>query len=121
MADTAVALFDIPPEGHEPGENERMVSSLLAELDDAGMLTGKYAVRGRALLSVARSVDVGLQASRVSVATTTLVRQLFDGLDQMPDPPRLNSADPYDTLATVIQTLTAQALNGGSPDEPYYD
>lgn len=114
-------LFELPHREEVPGENEQMVTGLLNELEHAGLLVGKYAVRGRALLTVARSVDRGLAEERVSVATTTLVRQMFDGLDQMPDPPRVNSTDPYDTLATVISTLTDNALHGGVDGEPDYD
>ncbi|MDD7465991.1 MAG: hypothetical protein PUK59_07165 [Actinomycetaceae bacterium] len=116
-------LFTLPEPEHTVGENEQTVLELLADLDAGGLLTGVYKAKGNILISIARGVDCGMQARTISVATSQLVKQLYDGLAEMPEPPRQNSADSYDTLRAVIEYMTEQAITNPAEDsahEPVY-
>ncbi|XCB30292.1 hypothetical protein RQN30_02340 [Arcanobacterium hippocoleae] len=59
------------------------------------------------------------------MATSNLVKQLYEGLAEMPEPPRENSADSYDTLRQLIECMTEQAVknpeDGSEEYEPTYD
>lgn len=109
------ALFSIPEPEHSIGENEQTVLTLLSDLDAGGLLTGIYKAKGNILISIARGVDSGMRARTISVATSQLVKQLYEGLAEMPEPPRQNSADSYDTLRAVIEYMTEQAIT--APEE----
>lgn len=108
--ETQEELFHVPPPSHETGANERTVIELLAELDSGGALTGIYRAKGNVLLTLARGVDQGMRERKISVATSQLLKQLYDGITEMPEPPRHNSADTYDTLRAVIEYMTEQAI-----------
>lgn len=102
------------------GANRLAVDALLEELDQAGLLTGRFRALGVTLQSTADAVDKGMAEPKVSVATTTLNKLLLDGISQLPEPRRVDSSDAYNTLDAVIAAMTAKALNGDTDNEPVY-
>lgn len=109
---SAQPLFEIVPAGNEShavGAIEAAVIDTLASLQEAGMLVGKYRAIGETLKHSARAVDRGLQAQKLTVATTQMTKQLFETLDKLPEP-KLERGGAFDSLAEVIESLTKAAL-----------
>lgn len=113
-------IFTITPGSSledRPGPNRAALDYYLSELDEAGLLTGKALALGESLKSIADAVDRGMQAPKVSIATTTLTKTLHEGLAELPEVRRANSSDAYDTLTAVIEGMTAAALTGSLDDD----
>lgn len=112
-------IFSIPAPAanHEPGPNRQALEVYLAELEEHGLLTGKAAVLGNSLRSIADAVDRGMNAPKVSIATTTLTKTLHEGLAELPEIRRSNSGDAYDTLTAIIGQLSDDALTGRLDDD----
>lgn len=114
-SDSQPMLFALPEPAKIIGENEETVTTLLAELDNAGLLNSVYRARGKILIGIARAVDAGLGEAKISIATAQLLRQLTEMIDSFPQPARENSSDAYDTLAHVIRYMTETAIK--APEE----
>lgn len=112
-------IFSIPTPAvhHEPGPNRQALEVYLDELEEHGLLTGKAAVLGNSLRSIADAVDRGMNAPKVSIATTTLTKTLHEGLAELPEIRRTNSGDAYDTLTAIIGQLTNDAITGKMDDD----
>lgn len=105
------------PEPHAPaGPNEAAVDALCEELEGQGLLTGKWRALSVSLRSTAKAVDTGIQQSKISVATSKLMALLQEGLQAMPEP-RAKTSDAYDTLASVIDLMTREAITGEKQGE----
>lgn len=109
MTASDATLFGLPTPDTSPGPNEQSLLDLKADYEAAGQLHSRTAVLMTALLEIARGVDRGLQASKVTIATTNLTRMLIDGINELPALKR-ESEDAYSTLDRVISEMTAKAL-----------
>lgn len=109
-SDSQPMLFALPEPEKIIGENEETVTTLLAELDNAGLLNASYKAKGKILVGIAKAVDAGLGEAKISIATAQLLRQLTEMIDSFPQPARENSPDAYDTLAHVIRYMTEAAI-----------
>ncbi|VDG76918.1 Uncharacterised protein [Actinobaculum suis] len=93
-----------------PGEIEFSVLQALSELEEQGLLNGKYIAIAATLKKTARAVDRGLSyGGKISVATAQLTKQLFDTLDKLPQP-QGDTGSVFDTLDATISALTMEAL-----------
>ena len=107
-------LFAVTPAHGSPthvGPNEAAMNRLAQDLEDAGLLVGKYAVIVKTLQQTARAVDGELSRGKVSVAVSNLTRMLLDGLEALPEP-AIHTGDDYDTLGEIIKEMTHDALTG---------
>ena len=108
LAIAALGYF-ADPDGGEPGEIEASVIETIAELDAQGLIVGRYKAMATALRRMARAVDYGLAAPKVSVATSNLTKQLYEGLEALPEP-AAETGSAFDTLEATIAAMTKDAL-----------
>ncbi|MST49489.1 hypothetical protein [Mobiluncus porci] len=74
------------------------VETSLASLDEQGLLEAHHSGQIQLILEVARAVGAGLSWGKVSVATTTLVRELRELMATLPAPAVKQAEDPMDAL-----------------------
>lgn len=118
--DIQTELFTVstlPTVENTPGPNRQALEMYLAELDEHGLFTGKTFVLGNSLRSIADAVDRGMNAPKVSIATTTLTKTLIDGIVDLPEIKRTDSGDAYDTLTAIIGELAHDAISGKVEDD----
>ncbi|MDY5127457.1 MULTISPECIES: hypothetical protein [unclassified Actinotignum] len=97
------------PEGEE-GAITTAVNESLKELEEAGLINGKYRAIAATLRQTAAAVDIGLSyGGKVSVATATLTKNLFDTLEKLPDL-QVDTGNVFDTLTEVMREMTTEAL-----------
>jgi hypothetical protein len=86
------------------GPIEKAARDLLQALDDTELLGRAQELNRQMVLSLSAALDRGLIAGKVSVATTTLARQLLEWTERLPSP---DDVDQVDELAAALGALTA--------------
>lgn len=112
------ALFALP--APDPGDDaiERAVTAAFDDLNAAQLLGPIERAKKAALVKAAAALDRGLATSKVSVATSTVLKQVIEGLDSLPSPLAGNDAE-IDALDATLQALTLNALNDGGDDDDH--
>lgn len=77
-------LFAIDSPENEPGPIETAAETTIHELQEHEHLTSTHTLTIQMIRSLARACDRGLDAPKVSVATTTMLRQLGDLMLTLP-------------------------------------
>ncbi|MFC8733579.1 hypothetical protein ACFT5B_14210 [Luteimicrobium sp. NPDC057192] len=83
MTETQPVLFDLSV-GASGGVIRQAAQRAIAAREVAGVLGDADALTVQLILETAAAVDRGLAWAKVSVATTTLVRELHELLDALP-------------------------------------
>ena len=100
-------LFDLEVRDESPIHDA--VKDLIDDLEREDLLDYRTKLLTVVMLSTAKALDRGLCATKVSVATTQLARQLLDGIEMLPKPPA-KTGSVFDTLQTVIEAVTARSM-----------
>lgn len=100
---TRPALFDLEEPEHVAGPIETAANATLDVLNTSKTLEPRHALIIQMIRSLAMACDKGLAAPKVSIATTTMLRQLSDLMVELPAP--AETAEASDGFAQVIQEL----------------
>lgn len=84
-----LAGLDIPTGAQ--GAITEAAKATLAALDQDHLLEARHALTCQVVLSLAQAVDRGLAAHRVTVATSTLSKQLLEAIETLPEPAEAGS------------------------------
>lgn len=110
----AAALFAVPPtpprnlESSPPGEIETAVIELFDDLEERGLLGAIEKAKKAALIKASRSLDHGLHAGKASVATSNVLKQVFEAFDTLPIE-RTGDVE-TDALDATLQRLTVESF-----------
>lgn len=77
-------LFDMKEPEHQPGPIEIAADTSITSLKEHEHLTEAHTLIIQMIRSLARACDRGLDAPKVSIATTTMLRQLGDLMLTLP-------------------------------------
>lgn len=116
MTTNTPGLFALPEDragdSHQ-GEIEQAVRTAFDDLEQAGTLGPIERAKRAALIKAAAGLDRGLSAAKVSVATSTVLKQVLEGLDTLPRPAAGTDLE-LDAFDASLAALTADALKARS-------
>nr|WP_300339936.1 hypothetical protein [Actinomyces sp.] len=105
-------MFEMPPAqpgGEEAHAIETAVRAAFEDLEAKGVLGPIERAKRAALIKAGAGLDRGFSSPKVSVATSTVLKQVMEGLDTLPRPAEGTDIE-LDAFDRSLAALTDQAL-----------
>ncbi|MBS5978046.1 hypothetical protein [Actinomyces urogenitalis] len=112
MTPNPPGLFEMPPTqpgGDEEHAIEKAVRDAFDDLESKGVLGPIEKAKRAALIKAGAGLDRGFSSPKVSVATSTVLKQVMEGLDTLPRPAEGTDIE-LDAFDRSLAALTDQAL-----------
>lgn len=102
-------LFTMENTKTAPGEIETAIITMFDDLENQGVLGAVERAKRAVMIKAARAVDASFNIGGVSVAISTVFKQLMEGLDSLPRPAS-GTDDDLDAYDATIHRITREAL-----------